>query len=68
MAEPAQRVGDGAALGATQALGATEEIALWKDKDHRDTRVVDTSMAKNMIQVQLGSPVGQDTAESPRVP
>lgn len=30
-------------LGATQALGATEEIALWKDKDHRDTRVADTS-------------------------
>lgn len=46
MAEPAQRVGDGAALGATQALGATEEIALWKDKDHRDTRVVDTSCSQ----------------------
>lgn len=31
--QPAQRVGDGAALRATQALGSTEEVALQKDKD-----------------------------------
>ena len=41
MAEPAQRVGNSAALGATQALGATEEVALWKDKDHGDSRVAE---------------------------
>ena len=42
MAEPAQRVGDGAALGATQALGAAEEVALWKDKDYCGTGLADT--------------------------
>lgn len=41
VAEPAQRVRNGAALRATQALGATEEVALWKDNDHSDTRVAE---------------------------
>lgn len=64
MAEPAQRVGDGTALGATQALGAAEEVALWKDKDHCDTGLVDTSCGQQEAvrkwwrQVREGWPAG----------
>lgn len=40
MAEPAQRVRDSIALGATQTLGSTEEVALWKERTTCDTGVV----------------------------
>lgn len=49
MAEPAQGLRDCVALGATEALGTTQEVALWKDKTSGDTRVTDGTAAAFLV-------------------